>query len=137
MGRTAQPFVSAKIGSRPQNKSRWDDAAVPAVSSRTSFARCSNFLLAPLSKTFRVTRPSSLTVLRLAASGYRAVVGHSEGGPMGPRNLSSARLVLWILVWVAMSKRRRVRVHIIRELFKTLLAVSWMTRSIPRPIGAS
>ena len=37
--------VSAKIGSRPQNKSRRDDAAVPAVSSRTSFARCSNFLL--------------------------------------------------------------------------------------------
>ena len=45
MGRTTQPFVSAKIGSRPQNKSRRDDAAVPAVSSRTSFARCSNFLL--------------------------------------------------------------------------------------------
>ena len=83
-----------------------------------------------------MTGPSLLTVLRLAASGYRAVIGHSEGGPMGPRNLSSARLVLWILVWVAMSKRRRVRVHIIRELFKTLLAVCWMTRSIPRPIGA-
>ena len=45
MGRTTQPFVSAKIGSRLQNKSRRDDAAVPAVSSRTSFARCSNFLL--------------------------------------------------------------------------------------------
>ena len=44
MGRTTQPFVLAKIGSRPLNKSRRDDAAVPAVSSRTSFARCS-FLL--------------------------------------------------------------------------------------------
>ena len=31
--------------SRPQNKSRRDDAAVPAMSSRTPFARCSNFLL--------------------------------------------------------------------------------------------
>ena len=110
------------------------------MSSRTSFARCSNFLLSPFSKTFRVTVP------RLAASGYRAVVGHAKDGLMGPRNLSSARLVLRILVWVAMSKRRRtwrtvpdssdcrlegqvdpstnwsgVRVYVVCKLFKTLL----------------
>ena len=34
-----------------------------------------------------MTRPSSLTVFRLAASGCRAVVGHAKDGLMGPRDL--------------------------------------------------
>ena len=43
---------------------------------------CPLLKLSPFSKTFMVTGPSSLTVLRLAASGYRAVINHSGGGPL-------------------------------------------------------
>ena len=53
---------------------------------------------------------------------------------MGPRNLSSARLVLRILVWVAMSKRRRMRIDIVCKLLQTLLTVDWRARSILRPM---
>ena len=73
---------------------------------------------------------------RLAASGCRAVVGHAKDGLMGPRNLSSARLVLRILVWVAMSKRRRMRIDIVCKLFQTVLTVDWRARSILRPMEA-
>ena len=56
---------------------------------------------------------------------------------MGPRNLSSARLVLRILVWVAMSKRRRMRIDVVCKLFQTLLTVGWRARSIRWKRGES
>ena len=51
-------------------------------------------------------------------------------------SFSSACLVLRILVWVAMSKRRRMRIDVICELFQTLLTVEVRARSIRRPMEA-
>ena len=51
-------------------------------------------------------------------------------------SFSSTCLVLRILVWVAMSKRRRMRIDVICELFQTLLTVEVRARSIRRPMEA-
>ena len=44
-------------------------------------------------------------------------------------SFSSTCLVLRILVWVAMSKRRRMRIDVICELFQTLLTLTVEVRA--------
>ena len=96
------------------------------MSSRTSFARCSNFLLSQKrSDTTVIADRVSPGGLGMSGSGWSRQ-GRTNGTS---GSFSSACLVLRILVWVAMSKRRRMRIDVICELFQTLLTVEVRARS--------
>ena len=103
------------------------------MSSRTSFARCSNFLLSQKrSDTTVIADRVSPGGLGMSGSGWSR-----QGRTSGTSgSFSSTCLVLRILVWVAMSKRRRMRIDVICELFQTLLTVEVRARSIRRPMEA-